>query len=238
MPFLVTLGEMRPLVRSLGAVQRVRFIGDEDLNPWIVGAHERLYDLYILSGDPYFEKETDRTIQVGTSIAVPADLYVLRRVDFLVGDRPVPLNDLDVYQVAEATAALPIAGRALGYRLRGQEIQLPHSAPGQSYRITYAPKPTEPRDQAGTYLDDQAFDVVDLKGRDWVILRAAIRVLDKQREDTSNLSREADILRQEILIKANKRTVTRLKRIADTASQSFEDPYLSRRWWRSWVPWR
>lgn len=227
MPLYVTLAEFRPLVRSQGAVQRVRFVDDADLNPWIVGAWVRLYDLYSFdTGDPYFEREALRTVETDEKLAVPSDLYALRRVDYMSGSEAVELPDLDVHEVA-SQGQWPCDGLR-GYRYRAQELQLPHARSGQKIRLTYIPVPVEPKDGTGTYLDTGKMDVVTLKGREYVVLMASVRVLQKQREDTSSLLGEARDLRAEILSTA-KRSKTRLKRVSDTASVQFEDPYLSRR---------
>jgi len=230
-PFLATLADLRPLVRSQAAVQRIRFIEDSDLNPWIIAAWVRLYSAYVTGGDPYFEKEADVVVATAGKVDLPADLMHLRRVDYVVGGRLDELDDLDVHEVAlELSGPTPMSGRARGYRLRSNEIQLPLAAVGQSYRLVYAPTPTVPTD------DTTAMDFVTIHGREWVVLDASIAVLSKQREDTTSLVGRANvIMRDDIKIRTRKRTLTRHKIVADLQSQAFEDPYLSGRVWWPWV---
>jgi hypothetical protein len=227
-PFLCTLAQLRPLVRSQAGVQRIRFIDDADLNGWIIAAWVRLYHDYCNWGQPYFETTASPTAS-SEVITVPAELYRLRRVDYMVDGKPEPLDDLDVHEVALVQGATAPAGRAVGYRLRASEIQLPGAADGQTYRITYAPRPTEPAN------DTDTMDTVDVVGREWVVLQAAIRAVQKQREDASQLELAArDVHTQ--LQRSARRTTTRLGRVQDTSSWQYEDPYLSgglggrRRW--------
>lgn len=236
MPLLVTLAELRPLVRSQGAVQRIRFIDDADLNPWCVDAWVQLYDIYARQGDPYFEKDKEITVADGVPTKIPTDLYRLRRVDFLEGGsggRPTEIQDLDVHEVVAQAGTTSCFGLPLGFRLRSTELQLPSATPGQVYRVTYVPTPQEPRTADGTFLDTQPMDAVDVTGRTYIVYSAAARALLKQREDASGLLAAAGALERKIEGKAARRTVTRFKRVADTASWQFEDPYLSRR-----IPWR
>lgn len=227
MPLLVTLADLRPLVRSQAATQRIRFVDDTDLNPWIVEEWTRLYDLFSLSGDPYFEKEKTVTLLNDGTLTIPSDLLYLRRVDFMNGTQPEELPDLDVHEVAALQNANPIPGRAAGFRLRSSEIQLPQAVTGQSYKVTYCPAPVEPRNTDGTYNDTLTMDVVSVPGRRLLVLESAIHCYQKQKEDFSALAAEAAVLRSQLSMKANKRTITRLKRVAQVVT--FDDPWLSRR---------
>lgn len=226
----VTLAELRPLVRSQAGVERIRYISDADLSSWIVNAAGRHYDEYLSCGDPYFEKEIDLTIDIAGAATLPSTFYRLRRVDDPQG---VELDDLDVHDINT-----PLGTRGLrGYRLRSNELQLPGSSAGQVFHLVYAPKFVEPRDAAGNFIELQPFDVVDGKGREWVVLQAAIRALGKQREDTTGLAQEAAVLRRDISTRASKRTTSKLHTVADVASQDYEDPYLTG-WPRRRWPWR
>lgn len=228
MPFLSTLAECRPLVRSRAGVQRVKSIDDTDLNPWIVEAYGELYHAYVDGGQPYFEKESDLPITVAGKLDVPTDMLALRRVDFLTGGRPLELPDLDVHEVAlEQSNTTTSLGRAIGFRLRALELQLPRAAVGQSYRVVYVPTPILPIDVSGNYLDATTMDFVTINGRKWVVLRAAMSCLQKQREDTMTLAAEAAAIFRVIEQHAAKRKKTGLGRIADVASDLYEDPYLS-----------
>jgi hypothetical protein len=218
----VDLPTMRTLVRTEAGVQRIKFIGDADLNAWILEERERLIDLYVMSGNPYFEQESVVAFTV-PPVPVPANFYRMVRVDYLEGGRPFELADLDVHEAAEAEASQG-AGRACGYRLRQGEIQLlPTPTSGQQYRVTYVPTPSAVPDDVTT------FDVVDYTGRSLIVTRAAARAVKKQKDDPSALLVQAGELKAEIEKKGMRRTTTRLGRIADVTSGSFEDPFLSYR---------
>lgn len=225
MPYLTTLAELRPLVRSLAAVQRLKFFTDDDLNPWLVSGWGRLYDIFVESGNPYFEREKDVTLRSGEAIAIPADLQVLRRVDALDGQGVGELPDLDVHDLAPTPESSP-AGGACGYRFRAQELQLPGASLGQAFRVTYVPRLVEPRDATGAYLDTSPMDCVTIKGRDYVVLLAGVRCLQKQREDSAGLAAEGLALRREIEVSSMRRTVGRLRRVAEIVS--FDDPFTRR----------
>lgn len=221
MPFLTTLFELRPLVRSQAGVARVKFIGDDDLNPWIVGSWARLYDQFAMSGDPYFEKEALITSSGGAA-DVPSNLYRLRIVkDPTTG---LPLDDLDVREVGPIPSTY---GGAVGYRLRAGQIQLPRASDGHVYTAVYVPRPQEPRDQAGAYIDTDTMDCVSLQGRDWVVMQSAIKCYEKKNEDPAVLIGQAGVLLAELKLGATKRTISKNRRVADTQSAEFEDPYLS-----------
>jgi hypothetical protein len=93
--------------------------------------------------------------------------------------------------------------------------------------VTYVPTFAEPRDANGAFIDTSPMDLVDVTGRRWVVLAAAISAKAKQNENTAALERLAGELERAIKRKASRRTTTRNKRVADVASREFEDPYLS-----------
>lgn len=222
---LCALAELRPLVRSQAGAQRIHFIGDDDLNPWIVSSWARLYNIFVDGGDPYFEKEKDLEVTSGVTTKVPSDFMQLRAVVPVIGGTAYDeLPDLDVHEVQASTSDVGL-GCARGYRLRAQELQLPGAIAGQTYRLVYVPAPAEPKDAAGVYQDTQPMDCVSISGRDWVVLASAIRCLQKQKENTAALETALVAVRRELGVKASRRTTTRLKRVAEVVS--FDDPYLT-----------
>ncbi len=237
--FLVTLAELRPLVRAEVGAERDRFVPDVNLNGWLVAAWLRLYDLYAFSGQPYFEKEKSHDVVAGTAWKVPDDLYRLVRVDRVVdstGAR-IELRDLDVHEAAQMSFTSPTLGMAVGYRFRNQEIQLlPTPTAGASHVLVYVPKPEEPKDPTtGEYVDTATMDVVDLSGREWVVGEAAIKAREKRGEDTTTLRADSAAMRLDLTSRAARRTTTRLGKVADVTSERFADPYLQgfgRSWWR------
>jgi hypothetical protein len=222
--YLCTLAEVRPDVRSQAGVQRVRYVEDSDINLWIVQAWARLYHDYVMSGHPYVERAADLEVLSGLATQVPKNLYRLTRVGYLSGDTEEELPDLDSHEVIAADAS-PTGGRAYGYRHRGNELELPGAAAGQRYRVTYAPRPEMPRAADGSFIDTQQMEMFDVTGREWVTLQAAIRAVQKQREDADSLIADAALLRREINTKANRPRLTGLKRVAEVVS--FDDPFLS-----------
>lgn len=224
----VTLTELRTRVRDRADIEGATgFLTDARVNEYINSSIAALWDMLLESmGHDFYVTMSTITLlpSVDGLYSLPADFYIMRRVEVLQGEQAFPIRPITMHTLRRYdNDFLAPVYRALdapdsGYRLVGTvsattgvytpQIWLPKNWTG-TLRIYYCPH--------APVLDAEG-DVWDgFNGwEEWVILDAAIKVAMKQERDPSDLYAARERVELRIRSLANARDMTHGEVIAET----------------------
>jgi hypothetical protein len=215
----VTLLQLKDRSRQRADMENSEFVTDAELTIYINGSIAELHDLLVASyGSDYFLSSTTFSTVAGTeSYSLPADFYKLMGVDVQVSGsewasiRPFNFNERNRNQ--ELTWGVA-GGPNLRYRVMGSNIRLspaPNSA--VSVKVWYTPK--------ATALSADADTLDDLNGfADYVIIDAAIKMLQKQDDDVTVLMAQKADLKRRIEIMAQNRDAGTSDSVSDVYAEN------------------
>ena len=186
-------------VRQRTNTENSNFVTDDEIVTLLNKAYVELYDYLIQTFESYVVTSTDITlIQNQDTYALPSDFYKCLGVDmWLDAVRKITLSKFNFSDRNrfQTTTWLPVlSANPLRYRIVGNNLKIIPS-PASAYKMTlwYAPQPLE---LALTVTDptNQTNQLQSILGifDDYIIMSAAIDVLQKEESDTTNLVRDRE----------------------------------------------
>ena len=219
----ITLSQLRTESRERADMEHSTFVSDSELNSYINNSISELHDLLIQAydGDYYIEEATFTTTASTSSyslssIITAGDFYKLRGIDAKIIDNswktlnPFNFNDRNKYQNSEGCLGLYL----LKYRLVGENLVFtPTPDADTEVKVWYVPIA-----QTLT-LDTDSYD--DLNNfSEYVIVDAAIKMLQKEESDVSILVSQKKALYNRIEQAANNRDVGQGDSVSDVRNQN------------------
>lgn len=219
----LTLSQIKTLVRQRADIENSQFIQDTELTAYINASIAELYDLLISKYEDYFISDPVAIALVdGTdSYSLPADFYKLVGVDFKLNTsdqwitlKPFMFNERNRFRgpLYPVTNGGPI----YRYRLRADKITFsPIPSGSQSVQVWYIPLVTY------LALDADLFKAY-MGYEEYVILDAAIKCLNKEESDASDLLAQKVLIKDRIESTAANRDAGFSQKISDTTSNRFD----------------
>jgi uncharacterized protein YdcH (DUF465 family) len=224
----ITLAQLRTQARQRSDMESSQFVSDSELNSYINNSVSELYD--ILSdayGSEYFVTSTaELPIIAGTgSYALPSDFYQLKGVDIKLQNQDYinikrfnfnERNKYSNFNIWEVSSLTNVRYRIVGNNL----VFSPTPDQAAYYRIWYTPLPTVLSADGDTLNDFNAYS-------EYVIVDAAIKMLQKEESDVSVLFAQKQALEKRIREKAQSRDANSSETITDVYAEA--DDYFFRR---------
>lgn len=186
----ITLLELRTQARQMADMVDNEFVGDSELNNYINFAIAELHDILVESyGSDYFLNSVEGTTTVDNpDYALPSDFYKLRGVDVKLNGqdwyniRPFNFNERNRYEDFGSWSLMGITN--IRYRVMGSNVKFtPIPDAATEYRLWYIPKATK------LALDEDSLDDIN-QYSDFVIITAAMKMLNKEETDITALASE------------------------------------------------
>jgi len=218
-----TLLQLKDRSRQLSDMEDSNFISDEELTNYINQSALELYDLLVATFEDYYINDSNETTLTSgqDSISVPADFYKLRGVDFKISaDRWVDLKPFSFQDRNEPLQPLLSSRLDTGvkYRLQGNSVVIsPTNKAEGTYKLWYVPKMTQMTintDTLPAYLEP--WD-------EYVVVDAAIKMLQKEESSTTAVSAMKDSLKKRIEAMAHNRDAAHPEVILPSSRRDF--------WW-------
>lgn len=212
-----TLAELRTRLRRLTDTEVDAHKTDTELNSLLSEARQEVHEI-LLRADPdwYESTATISTTGITDTYALPADHHHTKGIEWLATTgfyeplRRITFRDRLDYQVSG------VAQSATAYRIVGSNVVLyPFPPTGQTYRHVYVP--------AAIALSADA-TTVDAREAEMIVLRAAIRVIAKERGDTAVFERMFDAEKGRMVAFTEDRAILESTVVADV--ESFEDDWM------------
>lgn len=217
----ITLLELRNRARQRSDMETSDFVSDAELNGYINSSIAELHDLLVAAyGSDYFLSDHSFTTSLSTTdYALPADFYKMKGVDIRINNnnwfsvRPFNFNERNRNQ--DLTWGL-LLGPSIRYRIMGGNIKF-NPAPDAAYnaRIWYVPKSTV------LVADGDTFDDLN-QYAEYVIVDAAIKMLQKEESDVSVLMTQKQALKRRLEEMADNRDAGQPETISDIYAENNE----------------
>lgn len=201
----ITLLELRTQARQRADMETSQFITDAELTNYINSSIAELHDILVQEyGEEYNVKESPTFTTAGqaedyslsTIVGASDDFYKLKGIDAKINGSewttlyPFQFAERNKYQTTGAWSYLGMA--KIRYRIIGNNLRLtPIPDDGTSIRIWYAPTATKLTLDADTLADINQYS-------EYVIVDAAIKMLQKEESDTQVLERQKSALKRRI----------------------------------------
>jgi len=225
----ITLLELRTQSRQVADMEDNEFVSDSELNNYINFAIAELHDILISNyGSDYFLSSVSGTTTPGTGdYALPTDFYKLRGVDVKVNKEDwvtVTQFNFNERNWQEDFGAWSFAGSSsIRYRIMGSNIKftpIPHII--TDYRLWYIPVATKLTNDSDVLNDVNQYS-------NFVIISAAMKMLNKEESDISNLAGERQRIIKNIEDSSQNRDAAHPESISDIYAENSEYfNYLSR----------
>lgn len=222
-----TLAQLRTESRQRADKENSTFISDSELTSYINNSIAELYDILCEAyGADYFVISSSFSVQDGVdSYDLPADFYILKGVDMKLDNqnyinvRQFNFNernrfaDIGVWDLAGITN--------VRYRLVGDKIMFtPKPDRNAEIKLWYVPLPAQLVADSDTLDDFNAYS-------EYVIVDAAIKMMQKEESDVTVLMMQKQALEKRIRDRAQVRDASQPQSITDIYAES--DGY----YWRS-----
>lgn len=214
----VTLTQLRTRSRQRADMENSDFVTDSELNQYINGSISELHDLLVATYADYFlSSSTFATVSGTEAYALPATFYKLMGVDVQTNNsewssiRPFNFNERNKNQDLTFNR---VGGPNLRYRVMGSNIKLsPTPTSAVNVKVWFTPKATALSADADTLDDLNGFS-------EYVIVDAAIKMLQKQDDDVSVLMAQKAELKRRIEVMAQNRDAGNSESISDIYSEN------------------
>jgi hypothetical protein len=224
---MATLASVRTLVRQRADIENSQHVKDAELNAYINASYAELYDLLTSRFEDYYSKNTTTTAAGTSTIALPADFYKMRGIDFQTSAGN--WTSVRTFNFAERNTqsrlndSLHLGIKPISYRVMGQNIQLlPEGAADGTYRVWYIPRFTPLVSDS-----DVLSDILDFE--EYIVVDCAIKCAIKSEDDVSALMATKEQLKNRVINMSSNRDAGQPERIADVSSYSpFNDLYFPR----------
>lgn len=222
---LVTKGSLRDQARQRADMVNSKFCTDSEIDGYINKAAKKLYNFLVEAYPEYFLADNPFTINLvaGTdAYALPADFFKAFGVDWVSGTTRLPLKPFMWSERARfGTSAQP---QAMRYRLQRGKIRFrpPPASTGQ-IDLWYIPT------LADMVSDSDTFDGIN-GFEEYIVLDAAITMLDKEESDSVKLTNDRDKIEADLRSIAANRDQAAPERISETSNDY--DPDFAELWRR------
>lgn len=219
---MITLAELKTQARQRSDMENSEFVSDSELTSYINASLAELHDLLIASyNDDYVMEEYLFVSTTSLDYDLPADFYKLRGIDVRRGPtgqwatvKRYNFNRRNEQQNAYAWNLLGLP--YIEYRLVGSKVRfnrVPDAA--LEFRIWYHPKATKLAVDADTYDDINGF-------AEYVVVDAAIKMMQKEESDVTVLLGQKEALRQRITAMAANRDANESASVTDIYAEDTE----------------
>lgn len=218
---MVTLAELKEQARQRSDMENSEFVSDAELTTYINSSLAELHDLLIASYcDDYVMAEHTFSSDGGLEYDLPSDFYKLRGCDVRRGNgewatvKRFNFNRRNQQQNAYAWNLLGLP--YMEYRLVGSKIRFnrtPDTA--LEFRLFYYPKCTKLVTDSDSYDDVNQF-------AEYVVVDAAIKMLQKEESDVRVLAAQKEALKQRIKEMAANRDANEPASVTDIYSEDTE----------------
>jgi hypothetical protein len=222
----MTLLQLRTASRQRADMVNSQFVSDSELNSYVNQSYFELYDLLIQKyGDNYFVAPPYQFVTDGQSLfyPLPSDFYKLLGVDLALSNtldsyvtiRPFNFADRNRYAVPNFQSFYGVTN--LRYRLNANNLWLtPIPGQGQTIQLWYVPRLTT--------LNTDTDTCDGISGwTEYIIIDAAIKMLQKEESDVSVLMTQKEAMIQRIKNAAENRDAANPSTVADSQYTDF--------WW-------
>lgn len=219
---MITLGEIKTQARQRSDMENSEFVSDAELTAYINASLAELHDLLIASyNDDYVMNEHIFTSNSALQYDLPTDFYKLRGVDVRRGAngqwatvKRFNFNRRNEQQNAYAWNLLGLP--YLEYRLVGSKIRFNRTPDTQlEFRLFYHPKVAKLVVDADSYDDVNGF-------AEYVVVDAAIKMMQKEESDVSVLMAQKEALKQRITAMAANRDANEPASVTDIYAEDTE----------------
>lgn len=204
----VTLLSLRNQARLRADKVNSGFILDAELNQYINNSATELYDLLVgaYGNDYYMKNYTFSVNGTDREYPLPADFYKLEGIDLYINPsrfitlKPFMFNERGRYQDGSNWAAI-VAIQGPRYHLKNNVIEFNPSPPGaHNMNMYYVPELPEMTN------DSDTFDGVN-GWEEFIIIDAAIKMLQKEESDVSVLAAQKAAIIKRINLMAENRDI-------------------------------
>jgi hypothetical protein len=190
-----TLAQLRDEVRQRANMENAdNFITDAEIDRYVNQSICAWRDMLVENrGQDFFTGSTTLTLTGASMYALPADYYQILNVSYVAGGvftTLTPYNRGDGATYANAGGTVP-----LRYRVANNQLfVLPSSAQG-SLLVTYVPLATT------LTLDSDTIEVFN-GWEEWIVLDAAMKALEKEATDTTQLFMRREVTERRLMAQA------------------------------------
>ena len=211
---MITLAELKTQARQRADMENSDFVSDSELVSYLNSSLAELHDLLIGAfAEEYVMEEYQWTSDGSIQYALPADFYKLRGVDVRQNNgqwatvKRFNFNKRNEKQNAFAWNMLGLP--YIEYRLVGSNIRFNRDPDANlSFRMFYYPRATT------LTLDSDSYD--DVNGfAEYVVVDAAIKMLQKEESDVRVLMAQKEALKQRIQAMAQNRDANEPESVSD-----------------------
>lgn len=224
----ITLAELRAQSRQRADMENSNFVKDSELNSYINNSIAELHDILSEAyGSEYFVKSTDLNIVANQAdIALPADFYELKGVDIKIDSdefitvRPFNFNERNNFTNFGTWSFYKNSN--VRYRLVGNNLKLTPTPDATGIiRLWYVPVATKLVLDSDSLNDFNAYS-------EYVIVDAAIKMMQKEESDVSVLFAQKQALIDRIRGKAAQRDAGSSGSVTDIYADNYDFYYWRR----------
>lgn len=219
---MITLAELKEQARQRADQENSEFVSESELTAYINSSLAELHDLLIAAyNEDYVVEEYQWTATTEASYQLPADFYKLRGVDVRNGVngnwatvKRYNFNRRNEQQNAYVWNMLGLP--YLEYRLVGSKIRFNRTPDSSTqFRIFYYPAAPKLVADTDTYDDVNAY-------AEYVIVDAAIKMMQKEESDTRMLAAQKVALAERIRAMAASRDANEPASVTDVYAEDTE----------------
>jgi hypothetical protein len=222
------LSALRTRCRQRADMVNSQFVSDSELNSFINASYAELYDLLVQTYEDYFVTSESFTLTTSDSgvRALAADFYKLKGVDYQLNGEFITLypynwNTRNLRQ--RAVNRLYMGDYDLSYKVLGSNIRFePSDNATGTFRLWYIPSYT-----ALSADGDNVDSVISRNNwEEYIVIDAAIKMLEKEESNTQHLEREKRAMIMRINSAAGDRDADQPERVSDVSRQDYLDGWL------------
>jgi hypothetical protein len=200
-----TLLQFKTRARDASDMGGSLFVSDDELTIYVNSSAQELYDLLVASfTDLYTVKSSSQTPTTTAALTLPADFYKLRGVDYQISSSEWVDVQQFSFQERNNNNSLALGSfnrmQDIRYRLTGSSILLTpeNKALNNTFRMWYVPVMSELVDDTDTFDGINGWE-------QYIVIDAAIKMLNKEESDSSNLVLQKKQLKERIQAMAQNR---------------------------------
>lgn len=225
----ITLSNLRDRSRQRADMENSTFVSDTELNIYINDAYKRLYQKVAQKLGERLLNTTpvEFTISSGNTQSLASDFYRLWGVDYKISpDRWLPLQSFMPMERNESRYRyISYFYERIKYRLMGNLLWFtPEDNALGDYRYFYIPTVTELSGDS-----DEINSEFERTGwYEYITIEAARKMLAKEESDTRELTKEGQLILDDIDKEALNRDLAMPQRVQDVQYLDHDDPYTPR----------
>jgi hypothetical protein len=225
---VVTLAELKTQARQRADMEESEFVSDSELTSYINASIAELHDLLIASYNDDYVMEEYLFNSNGSQLEfdLPANFYKLRGVDTRSGNgswTTVKRFNFNRRNEDQNSFAWNLAGMPyLEYRLVGSKIRFNRTPDNATnFRVWYNPVAAKLVDDTDEYDDVNQFG-------EYVVVDAAIKMMQKEESDVRVLMAQKEALRQRIIAMAAQRDANEPASVTDIYAEDTDVAVFTR----------